>query len=41
MVSGRQSAELLAFAIGRGYKGELPTLFYVQRIPHGKPLLIV
>jgi hypothetical protein len=35
-----QSAELLAFAIGRGYEGELPTLFYVQKIPHGKPLLI-
>jgi hypothetical protein len=33
-----QSAELLAFAIGRGHKGELPMLFYVQKIPHGKPL---
>jgi hypothetical protein len=36
-----QSAELLAFAIGRGYEGELPPLFYVQKIPHGKALLIV
>jgi len=36
-----QSAELLASAIGRGYNGELPMLFYVQKITHGKPLLIV
>ena len=35
-----QSANLFAFAISRGYRGEMPTLFYVQKISHGKPLLV-
>lgn len=36
-----QSAALCAFATSRSYKGPLPTLFFVQKVPHGKPLLIV
>jgi hypothetical protein len=36
-----QSAALCAFATSRGYEGPLPTLFFVQKVPHGKPLLIV
>jgi hypothetical protein len=35
-----QSAALFAFATSRGYEGELPPLFFVQKVPHGKPLLI-
>jgi hypothetical protein len=36
-----QSAALCAFATSRGYEGPLSTLFFVQKVPHGKPLLIV
>jgi hypothetical protein len=31
---------LCAFATGRGYEGPLPPLFFVQKVAHGKPLLI-
>jgi hypothetical protein len=36
-----QSAALFRFAISRGYNGELPQLFFVQKVPHGKPLALV
>ena len=36
-----QSATLCAFATSHGYEGPLPTLFFVQKVPHVKPLLIV
>ena len=35
-----QSMALCAFATGRGYDGPLPPLYFMQKIPHGKPLLI-
>ena len=36
-----QSGALFRFAISRGYGGELPPLFFVLKVPHGKPLAIV
>jgi hypothetical protein len=35
-----QSAALLGFATSRGYDGPLPALFFVQKVVHGKRLLI-
>ena len=35
-----QSAALFAFATSRGYNEPLPPLFFVQKVPHGKPLVI-
>lgn len=35
-----QSAALFEFATNRGYEGELPPLFFVQKVAHGKPLAI-
>ena len=35
-----QSAALFAFATSRGYEGPLPPLFFVQKVAHGKLLLI-
>jgi len=36
-----QSAAVFAFATSRGYEGRLPTLYFVQKVPHGRPLLII
>ena len=36
-----QSETLFEFATNRGYEGELPPLFFVQKLAHGKPLAIV
>ena len=36
-----QSAALFEFSKNRGYEGELPPLFFVQKVAHGKPLAIV
>jgi hypothetical protein len=36
-----QSAALFAFATGHGYEELLPTLCFIQKVAHGKPLLIV
>jgi hypothetical protein len=36
-----QSAALFAFVTSRGYEGPLPPLFFVQKVSHGKSLLIV
>jgi hypothetical protein len=36
-----QAAALFAFATSRGYEGPRPPLFFVQKVVHGKPLLIV
>jgi len=35
-----QSQALVAYAIRKGYKGPVPRLFHVQKVPHGVPLLI-
>jgi len=35
-----QSAALFAFATSPGYREPLPPLFFVQKIAHGKRLLI-
>jgi hypothetical protein len=35
-----QSMALFAFATSRGYEGPPPTLFFVQKVSHGKALLI-
>jgi len=35
-----QSMALCAFAAGHGYEGTPPPLFFVQKVAHGKPLLI-
>lgn len=34
----QQSWELFQFARSRGYAGELPFLFHLQKLPHGRPL---
>lgn len=36
----QQSFELLRFAVSRGYQGELPHLFFVQKTSHGEPLML-
>ena len=36
-----QSAALLEFATNRGYEGDLPPHFFVQKVAHGRPLAIV
>jgi hypothetical protein len=35
-----QSWALCQFARGRGYDGELPFLFHVQKLSHGHPLTV-
>lgn len=35
-----QTKELCDHALQLGYRGELPTLFYVQKVSHGDPLLL-
>ena len=35
-----QSRELFAFATSRGYRGPIPHLYFVQKMVHGRPLLI-
>ncbi|MEO7129656.1 MAG: hypothetical protein ABI040_12465 [Rhodoferax sp.] len=37
----QQSFALAQFAVSRGYAGELPKLFFVQKISHGEALLLV
>lgn len=36
-----QSQALIEYARRRGYKGPVPHLFYVQKVPNGTPLLLV
>jgi hypothetical protein len=34
---GVHAMALFAFATNSGYEGPLPQLFFVQKLPHGKP----
>ena len=36
-----QAMQLFSFAVSRGYDGPIPHLFFVQKIVHGRPLVIV
>lgn len=36
-----QALRLFAYAMSRGYRGPIPQLFFVQKVAHGNPMVIV